>query len=337
MMNLYRLYSAIGLVKTIFLCVWLALSCVGCTAKQQDRLLTKSIEWHRHWVGLIPMKVAVDEFDFSFLRGGVALENNKFSKEQLNPEVIIMVHGYGSSKDSWNLLSAEIVGRYHLIQVDLPGHGGTKAPDGFDFDLENQAFALKQFIGALGLPRVHLIGNSMGGAVGLLCAWQYPELFKSLILISSAGAYSINSSPFEEVLSQGKNPLIVKDDASFKRMMEWVMYDPPYIPWPFRPAIVRGAQSRREINQKIFDEMLETRKRLEHDPGLEFVLSKVSVPTLLLWGKEDKILDVSSVDVFRQYMPYTEYHIFEKVGHAPMAEAPGLTAEEVVQFVQHWK
>ena len=334
---MYRQCVVIDSLRYMFVCLLVLFSYLGCTAKQQDRLLTKSIEWHRHWVGLVPMKMAVGEFDFSFLQGGVALDKNTFTKVQSNPEVIVMVHGYGSSKDSWNLLSAELIEQYHLIQVDLPGHGGTKAPDEFDFDLEDQAAALKQFIEALGLSRVHLIGNSMGGAVGLLCAWQYPERFKSLILISSAGAYSIDSSPFEEKLSQGENPLIVKDDASFNRMMEWVMYDPPYIPWPYRPAIVRGARSRLEINQKIFDEMLATRERLAQDPGLEFVLSQVAVPTLLLWGKEDKILDVSSVDVFRQFMPYTEYRIFEEVGHAPMAEVPKLTAEEVVQFVQYWK
>ncbi len=298
----------------------------GCTANQQDRWLRTTVDWHRYWVGLTPKVIKVGDIDFSFLEGGVA-----------EGEILLMVHGYSASKDSWNLLSDQLTESYRILQVDLPGHGGTRAPKDFDYDLENQAEALHAFIEAMGLQRVHLLGNSMGGAVAMLYADRHPERLKTLILVDSAGVKSPKQSPFEEALEKGQNPLIVQDDASFQGMMELIMYNPPYVPWPYRPAIIRGAQSRVELNKKIFEDMMATGKRLQSQGKVEQLLSTLTVPTLILWGREDDVLDVSSVPVLQRYLPYSEVRIFDQVGHVPMAEVPKKTAQEVVRFVQAWK
>jgi abhydrolase domain-containing protein 6 len=311
---------------------------MGCTAKQQDDWLRKTVEWNRDWIGLMPKAIQVDDIDFSFLEGGPLTASTPDSDlHQKSTQVLVMVHGYGASKDSWNLLSKELIGQYRLIQVDLPGHGATQTPEEFNYDLERQAMALYTFVKALRLDRFHLLGNSMGGAVGLLFAAKFPERLKSLILIDSAGVQAESKSPFEQALAKGENPLIVTDDASFQRMMELIMHDPPYIPWPYRPAIIRGSVSRIDLNKRIFADMMATKERLEGAESVRRLLSSIYTPTLILWGQQDQVLDVSSVQVFEQYLPYSRHRIFQNVGHVPMVEVPDQTALEVVQFVQTWR
>jgi len=112
-----------------------------------------------------------------------------------------------------------------------------------------------------------------------------------------------NPSEYMQALAQGQNPLIATDEASFEYRMDFVMEKAPPFPWPLRPALMRKTLARVDINRAIFDDMLATRERLEQS-GFEQQLSdKISMPTLIIWGAQDRVLDVSAVEVFKQFIP----------------------------------
>ena len=247
--------------------------------------------------------------------------------------VMLLLHGFSANKDTWIQFAAELPENYRLIVPDLAGHGDTPAPKGEDYNLIRQAERLNQLMANLNISKFHIAGNSMGGAISAIYASLYPQQVSSLTLIDAAGVDAPNQSEYMAALAEGKNPLIATDEASFEFRMDFVMSKAPPLPWPLRPALMRKTLARQQLNEDIFEDMMATRKQLE-DTGFEARLSEaVTMPTLIIWGDEDRVLDVSAVEVFKQKIPHAQVKIYEGIGHLPMVEIPEETAILYSEFV----
>lgn len=310
-MRFGKLISAAGLILTL----------AACSTSQQDSLLQTVVEMGRDAASLEVKTSQLDDVNMTYL------------ERQGEGPVMLLLHGFSANKDTWIQFAAELPETYRLIVPDLAGHGDTPAPKGEDYNLIRQAERLNQLMANLNISKFHIAGNSMGGAISAIYASLYPQQVSSLTLIDAAGVDAPNQSEYMAALAEGKNPLIATDEASFEFRMDFVMSKAPPLPWPLRPALMRKTLARQQLNEDIFEDMMATRKQLE-DTGFEARLSEaVTMPTLIIWGDEDRVLDVSAVEVFKQKIPHAQVKIYEGIGHLPMVEIPEETAILYSEFV----
>lgn len=238
--------------------------------------------------------------------------------------VLVMVHGFGADKDHWTFYAPWLTRDYRLIAPDLPGFGENDRDGELPFDVASQAARLKAFLDALGIERPHLGGNSMGGWIALRFAIDYPGALRTLTLMNNAGILGTNESELQRLAAdRDYNPLVLANLEDADRLVAFVVRKPTYVPARLKPVIYADALRHRDLLDKIFwviaDEM-------EEKP-LNDELGKVTVPTLILWGRHDKLIDVSCVAVLEAGIAGSRSHIFDHVAHVPMIEDPKATAE----------
>ena len=292
----------------------------GCTASQQDSLFDNVIEMARSAADLETKTAQADDVQLTYLeRAGEG-------------DVLLLLHGFSANKDNWIRFSQAMDEQYRIIAPDLAGHGDSDKALETDYDLIKQADRLNALMKTLGVEKFHIAGNSMGGAISAIYAMNYPEQVKSLTLIDAAGVDGENRSEYYEALDKGANPLIAEDETSFEFRMDFTMSQPPAVPWPLRPALYRKTMARIDINKKIFSDLMATKEKLEN-VNFEAQLAANTIPTLIMWGDEDRVLDVSAAKAFNDLIPGSKVHIFEGVGHLPMVEIPNESAEIYQQFI----
>lgn len=101
-------------------------------------------------------------------------------------ELVVFLHGLGGSSLNWTFLMAELGARLEALALDLPGFGWSAPPDDADLTLDGHARAVIQTIEANQAGPIHLVGNSMGGAIAIRIAAQRPDLIRTLTLVSPA-------------------------------------------------------------------------------------------------------------------------------------------------------
>nr|AGH13427.1 hybrid C-C meta-cleavage hydrolase-carboxylesterase [uncultured bacterium] len=293
----------------------------GCTNSQQDALYSKVIDLGRGAVNLQVEQAHMRDVDMTYL------------ERKGSGPAVMLIHGFSANKDAWLKFANELPDDYHLIIPDLAGHGETPAPINGSYDLEQQAQRLNALVAHLGLTQLHIVGNSMGGAISSIYTTIYPEQIQSLTLMDAAGIDGANKSEYYQALENGHNPLIATDKESFENRMQMVMEIQPFLPWPLRPAVMRDTIERVDINREIFADMIATRTRLSETNFPELLTEKVKVPVLIMWGEKDRVLDVSAVPVFKHYLPQAKVVLFPEVGHVPMLEIPEKSANVLAEFI----
>ena len=262
---------------------------------------------------VVRKSITVDGRTWPYLEGG-----------DPSKPTLVMVHGFGADKDHWTFYAPWMTRDYRLIAPDLPGFGENDRDGELPFDVSSQAARLKAFLDALGIDRPHLGGNSMGGWIAMRFAIDYPGRLRTLTLMNNAGVVGANESELQKLAAdRDYNPLVLANLDDADRLIAFVVRKPTYVPARLKPVIYADALRHRDLLDKIFwiiaDEM-------EQAP-LNDDLDKVTVPTLILWGRHDKLIDVSCVAVLEKGIANSRAHIFEHVAHVPMIEDPKATAE----------
>ncbi len=321
MIKIIKPLSALALISS-------SLLFSGCTANQQDSLFDSVIGLARDSVGLEVKTATAGDVELTYMERPSTLAESA--------ESILLLHGFSANKDNWIRFTKALDEKYHVIAVDLAGHGDSEKQLSTDYDLIKQAERLDSLMTSLGINRFHIAGNSMGGAISAIYSLNHPDKVKSLTLIDAAGVDGSEPSEFYQALAKGGNPLIATDEESFEYRMNFTMSQPPLLPWPLRPAFIRKTMARVDINQKIFTDMIATKQRLidnNFQQSIQATIAERQLPTLIMWGKEDRVLDVSAVAAFKEIIPDASVHIFDGVGHLPMVEIPNESAEVYQQFL----
>jgi pyruvate dehydrogenase E2 component (dihydrolipoamide acetyltransferase) len=236
---------------------------------------------------------------------------------------ILFIHGFGADLNTWMFTQPALAETRRAVALDLPGHGGsTKTLDGADES--SFAAVIDRALAALDIERCHLVGHSMGGAIALtFAAWQ-PERVASLTLIAPAGlGKEINAAfidgfvgaqrrrEMQEVLS-----LLVHDPAMISRqMVEDVL----------RYKRLDGVQA---VLQAIAGAWF---------PGgsqaFDFRPAVVAfpMPTMLVWGREDRIIPVAHAEALTDYLPI---RIIDSAGHLPHMEKAGEVNRWITGFIE---
>ena len=276
------------------------------------------VRQQRRWAGLRPRRRRLEQGELSWLE----------RPAPAGAAVVVMLHGFGAEKDHWAMLARCLPKTLRLIVPDLPGHGDSMSGLDISYRVEEQADRLRAFLEVWGAERVHLVGNSMGGAIAANFAARYPQSVASLTLLNAAGA-GVSASEMAELWQRsGENPMLDMSSADGVRaMLDWAMYRPPRVPgFAIEVAAARKAE-RFEVERKIFADLFAS---VDHRP----LLASIQAPTLIVWGREDRILHVQDADCFAAAIAGSEKRVLERVGHLPMMEQPRRVAELWLDFAR---
>lgn len=239
---------------------------------------------------------------------------------------LVLLHGYSADKSNWLRFARHFSGHYRVIIPDLAGHGESGFRADLDYGIPAQGQRLIRLLDACAVGRVHLVGNSMGGFIAAWLAASCPERVLSLALFDPAGVIAPVPSDMERMLAHGKNPFLVESREDFRQFYAMTMASPPWIPESVLDAMAERYQQRRGELAKIFQD-------LRQSPTLEPRLGEIQAPTLLLWGREDRLIHASSALVWAKGIARSEVTIWQGIGHMPMVERPSRTARLYRQFL----
>lgn len=269
--------------------------------------------------GLVQKSIRVGGIDWPYLEGG-------------NPagRPLVLVHGFGGDKDNWSFYAPYLKDQgYRLVFPDLPGFGENDRSLAPDYSIGAQAARLRDFLTALGIDKCHLGGNSMGGAIALRFALDFPERLLSLTLFNNAGVIGTEESELQQRVLQGESPLVPRTMADIDRLLAFVAYKPRWVPRQFKRVAFDEMKPHEALLEKIFGQLVEDAL----DRPLNDRLNEIRVPTQIIWGRHDRLIDVTCAVVQHQGIPHSELVIFEDVGHVPMIERPAATARHHLAFL----
>lgn len=267
-----------------------------------------------------------------------------FDNENIGQPVLIFVHGFSDEKASWFPFVNEFSKKYRVIAPDLLGHGENKKDTTISYTFLRQAEFLKSFLDELNINQPHLIGASMGGAVVGKFASIYPTELSSVTFISSAGINGntevsalqqfMDQFPSDE-LKKENMPLLPKDmsDESLAQFKKYIFYKDLNVPEKLMKYYMKRSVENRDFYFNVMQDIVYTENGAFKD-ALDEELDNIVVPVLVIWGKQDPLLDVSSVKVFEDSVsaPLT-VALIDDCGHATLAEQPQETRQPIIDFI----
>lgn len=241
-------------------------------------------------------------------------------------EPLLLLHGFGSNKDTFFKITRYLNGNYRILIPDHIGFGESSHPPAADYSPVAQAARLREFMRALGIQRFHIGGNSMGGQISLTYAALYPDEIQTLWLLNPSGMWNAPRSELLRILdAKGRNPLLVENEEDYFRLFEFVMHEPMFVPKPMQRVLAQERIRNYGLERKIFDQLIAD--RLE-----ERISSGIATPTLIVWGNLDRTLSFETASLLQKYIPHSRSILMEGIGHLPMIERPRQTAEDYLEF-----
>ena len=244
---------------------------------------------------------------------------------------LVLIHGGGAGADSvgnWKGSMPQLARHFKVIALDMVGFGDTAKPDpaGFEYSQAARVEHLRAFLGALGIARASFIGNSMGGATALGLAASSPATVERLVLMGSAG---LNTS-----IHPGLLPVINYDftrDGMARLIRALVNED-----FEIDDALVdyRLARSLDPATRAAYGA---TMKWIRDQGGLAYppeLIASVRCPTLVINGKEDKVVPLANAYRFLELIPDSWGWIVPHCGHWAMIEHPEAFARTCLSFLQ---
>ena len=259
--------------------------------------------------GLRRKSIAIEGLAMPYLEGG-------------RGEPLLLIHGFGGDKDNFTRLAGKLTRRYRVLIPDLPGFGEAGRDPSLSYAIADQARRLAGFVAALGIDRVQVGGNSMGGQIAVELAAAYPDKVSALWLLAPAGtAAAFDTEVVRTYAAGGEMPLLVRTPRQVEAMIAVTMSRPPFMPRSVRRFLGRRACADRPLHSKIMAELH------GHPPSLDLLGRTLPVRSVIVWGSEDRILNPRAAERMREILPNSEVVMLDGIGHVPMLEAPGRVAK----------
>ncbi|HET6602996.1 MAG TPA: alpha/beta fold hydrolase [Xanthomonadaceae bacterium] len=241
---------------------------------------------------------------------------------------LVLLHGFTGMKENWLPLLPYLSQRYRILVPDLLHTNPAQRRADMDLGYAAQAARLNAFIGGLADGPVVIVGHSMGGGIAAVYAAEHTDRVDALVLVA-AGGVRFADNEFALAVLRGENPFAVSDRDSLDRYLRTVFIDPPATPWPFDRALIKSRLRDAGFEQRMLDAI--GRGPDAFVPGER--ADDIEAPTLLLWCREDRVVDRSAAALYAERIPGSEIRTLDGCNHMPMAEQPEATAAAIEAFL----
>ncbi len=265
-------------------------------------------------------------------------------------EPALYVHGLGGTSMNWTDLAFLLAGRLDGEAIDLPGFG--RSDPGRTYTVQALADRVVRWIEHSGRGPVHLFGNSLGGAVTVRVAGTRPDLVRTLTLVSPAMPFtdprrSLQSRllpllliPRVERLAAKRLTAIPAEELA-TQVIDACFADPSRLP-PERLAEAVEEIRRRYEAPWFLDAYIRTLRGLvgsfvrSYLPGPDSmwrIAERITAPTLVITGRQDKLVDVRVAPAVGKLIPDSRLLVLDQVGHVAQMERPDLVARSVLAML----
>jgi pimeloyl-ACP methyl ester carboxylesterase len=250
---------------------------------------------------------------------------------------LLLIHGFGINLETWEQWVKLLSNDYRLISLDLPGHGLTRAPDGYQPTITSFADLSAELASVLGLEKYTVIGNSMGGLTAWTVALRHPTKLDALVLIDAAGWF---------------DPARLKESPAVFRILNNPQISPYLAKLDPRPLMKNGLEAAFADKSMVTNRLLDRYSDMALAPGHRTMLgaigrgmdpegfattaklAAIQVPTLILWGDKDELIPVGDAQKFKDAIAGSTVIIYHDIGHLPYEEAAEKSATDLKKFLQ---
>jgi pimeloyl-ACP methyl ester carboxylesterase len=253
-----------------------------------------------------------------------------------NGSPIILIHGLGGFKEMWRSNISSLAGHHRVYAMDLIGFGLSEKPS-IAYSLTLFTQFLCSFMEELNITQASLVGNSLGGAIALDFAIQYPDKVDKLVLVDSAGLGREIHPLFRLVSLPILGELLMRPSRRNARQgLQICFHNPGRMP----DELVNIAYHRLTLPGAQEAELSSVRALYnfwgQRDDFVQHVvnsLHKISAPTLIIWGKEDRFLPVFHSEIARKRISNAQSVVFEHCGHTPQMECTEKFNDTILKFL----
>jgi pimeloyl-ACP methyl ester carboxylesterase len=253
-------------------------------------------------------------------------------------EALLLIHGMAGSSATWRAVIPELAKRYRVVAPDLLGHGESAKPRG-DYSLGAFAAWLRDLLDELGISQATVVGQSLGGGVAMQFTYQHRDYCQRLVLISSGGLgpdlnwiLRILSAPGAELVLPVVAPQPVLNLGN--KLGSWLTSAGIKSPRTGEMWSAYCSLSDRPTRQAFLRTL---RSVVDYRGQAVSALGKIHVsyglPTLLIWGEQDRIIPVAHGYAAHEAVPGSRLEVLAGVGHFPHVEAPTAVVDILDDFI----
>ncbi len=254
-------------------------------------------------------------------------------QEKGSGPALVLIHGYGSSTYTWKDVFQPLSERFRVIALDLKGFGFSTSNEDDDFTHATQAKLIVHLLDKLGVQKAVFCGNSMGGGISIRVATMFPERVAGLVLIDSAGMISSKRNAFAPsvtfwpYIGTALAAVALTSDKLVRNGVSNSFFDTSKV------GEERVATYHRPLKTR-FGQRAARLTRVQADySDLPGKMAGISVPTLILWGREDALIPLEAGERMAKTIPRSKLIVFDRIGHIPQEEAPELVLREMLTFL----
>jgi pimeloyl-ACP methyl ester carboxylesterase len=247
---------------------------------------------------------------------------------------LVFIHGLSGCWQNWLENIPHFARRHRVVAVDLPGFGESELPHE-EISIAGYGRFIDAFLDQIGVARGVLVGNSMGGFIAAETTISHPSRVEKLVLVSAAGLVRVGNrrlSALEyaaRVFHPATAAVLARREHLVRRpgLRRVMLYGVAQYPERLAPELCYEVAS--GAGKPGFLDALDA--IINYD--FRDRLPEISVPTLIIWGRNDRIVPVSGAYEYEQLIPGSKRVIFEDTGHVPMLERPGRFNKLVDEFL----
>ncbi|MEU4647201.1 alpha/beta fold hydrolase [Nocardia fluminea] len=252
---------------------------------------------------------------------------------------LLLLHGSGPGVTGWRNFRGNLAvfaQRFRCLVLEFPGFG--VSDDFGGHPMVTALDAVVRFVEALGLDSVDIIGNSMGGGVALNYAIAHPERVGKLVTIGGIGRNLFSPGPGEGI----KLLQEFTEEPTRERLIQWLhsmVYDPAMVTeelieerWAQATDPATLDSARRMYSKAAFAMMVQAMEASDAPPPWA-MLHKVAAPTLITWGRDDRVSPLDMALIPMRTIPRAELHVFPHCGHWAMIERKDEFESAVLAFL----